>query len=116
VDTTHLCVVGLPVQTRAQLARVLAEYGFRVLDACPDRPAGEARVQVTGTVTPRQAEVLRALYQHGTALGAAQALGISCRTVNSHLSGIYKRLGMHDRTKVLCWACRYGLLEAPSLE
>ncbi|HEY8417080.1 MAG TPA: response regulator transcription factor, partial [Limnochordales bacterium] len=40
----------------------------------------------------------------------AQQLFISPHTVKNHVSRIYQKLGVDDRTKVAIWAVRLGLV------
>ena len=41
----------------------------------------------------------------------ATQLGISTRTARNHLSHIYAKLGIHDRTEAALTAVRLGLVE-----
>jgi DNA-binding NarL/FixJ family response regulator len=44
--------------------------------------------------TPRQLELLRALYRCGSAKEAGLTLGITRQTVKYHLADLYRRLGV----------------------
>lgn len=60
-------------------------------------------------LTPRESEVL-ALVRHGLAnKQIARRLGISERTVKAHLTSIFARTGVSDRTQAALWAERRGL-------
>ena len=52
----------------------------------------------TAGLTPREAEVLRALATGSTPAQMAQALGISPRTVHKHLEHAYRKLGVTHAT------------------
>ena len=41
----------------------------------------------------------------------ALRLGISPKTVKSHLSHIFRRIGVRDRLEAAMWARRHGLVE-----
>jgi DNA-binding NarL/FixJ family response regulator len=62
-------------------------------------------------LTPREAEVL-GLVQSGLAnKQIARRLGISERTVKAHLTSVFQRIGVVDRTQAALWAERH--LELP---
>ena len=89
-----------PIHPRA--ARVL--LGARRPEA-GGRP-GEGGV---AALTPREREVL-ALVAAGLAnKQIARRLGISDRTVKAHLTSVFARLGVEDRTQAALWAQRNGL-------
>jgi DNA-binding NarL/FixJ family response regulator len=70
------------------------------LSARTDTPAG---VQLT----PREAEVL-GLVRDGLAnKQIARRLGISERTVKAHLTSVFQRIGVVDRTQAALWAERH---------
>jgi DNA-binding NarL/FixJ family response regulator len=60
-------------------------------------------------LTPREADVLR-LVRHGLAnKQIARRLGISERTVKAHLTSVFQRIGVPDRTQAALWAERHRL-------
>jgi DNA-binding NarL/FixJ family response regulator len=60
-------------------------------------------------LTPREAEVL-GLVRAGLAnKQIARRLGISERTVKAHLTSVFQRIGVADRTQAAVWAERNGL-------
>lgn len=52
-------------------------------------------------LTPRQREVFQELAHGLDSKEAAEKLGVSKRTVDFHLDGIYKKLGVHNRLELL---------------
>ena len=62
-------------------------------------------------LTPRDAEVLRLIAQGYTNREAAEALGISMRTVESHRANIMGKLGLRGRAELVRYAREHGLLE-----
>jgi DNA-binding NarL/FixJ family response regulator len=71
--------------------------------ADPTDPAG---------LTPRENEVLRALVAGWGTAQMAERLGISQRTVTTHLRNIYAKLGVGSRTEAAAWALAAGLKSA----
>lgn len=62
-------------------------------------------------LTPRESEVL-GLVRNGLAnKQIARRLGISERTVKAHLTSVFARIGVADRTQAALWAERRGLGE-----
>jgi DNA-binding NarL/FixJ family response regulator len=59
-------------------------------------------------LSDREGEVLRLLASGHTNKDIAQALLISVRTVEAHLSGTYGKLGVRSRTEAVLWAVRHG--------
>ncbi len=62
------------------------------------------------TVTPREYEVLQALSHGMSNKEIAAHLGIAEKTVKVHLSHIFAKLNVYDRTQALLVAIRSGLL------
>ena len=71
--------------------------------AMPDDPWG---MQPACPLTPRQLEILRAVAEGQTNAEIASKLWLTEQTVKFHLSKIYRRLGVSNRTE----ASRYALL------
>jgi DNA-binding NarL/FixJ family response regulator len=65
----------------------------------------------TGTteLTPRETEVLRLVRQGLANKQIARRLGISERTVKAHLTSVFARIGVTDRTQAALWAERQGI-------
>ena len=62
-------------------------------------------------LTPREREVLRLLAQ-GLDNGAiAEALVVTKRTVQNHVSNVYGKLGVSSRTQAALYAIRHGLVD-----
>jgi DNA-binding NarL/FixJ family response regulator len=66
---------------------------------------GERAPQLTG----RELEVLRLVRQGLANKQIARRLGISERTVKAHLTSVFQRLDVADRTQAALWAERNGL-------
>lgn len=63
--------------------------------------------------TPREREILELLGRGLSARRIASRLGISERTVNTHVGHIYRRLGVNNRVDAIREGMRLGLVEAP---
>ncbi len=60
-------------------------------------------------LTPREADVLRLVRQGLANKQIARRLGISERTVKAHLTSVFQRIGVPDRTQAALWAERHRL-------
>ncbi len=70
------------------------------------RPGGDERAP---QLTERETEVLRLVRQGLANKQIARRLGISERTVKAHLTSVFQRLAVTDRTQAALWAERHGL-------
>jgi DNA-binding CsgD family transcriptional regulator len=61
-------------------------------------------------LSAREAEVLRLVAQGMTNAEVGEKLFLSSRTVNWHLTSIYRKLGSHSRTEAARFAVEHGLL------
>ncbi|MCB0909774.1 MAG: response regulator transcription factor [Nocardioidaceae bacterium] len=59
-------------------------------------------------LTPREAEVLKLVRLGLANKQIARRLGISERTVKAHLTSVFARIGVADRTQAALWAERQG--------
>ncbi|HKN97531.1 MAG TPA: response regulator transcription factor [Pseudonocardiaceae bacterium] len=84
---------GSPLDPKA--ARVLLTHR---------RTAEEPGVHLTG----REREVLRMVGDGHPNKTIARRLGITERTVKAHLTSVYQRLGVADRTQAALWAQRHA--------
>jgi DNA-binding CsgD family transcriptional regulator len=65
-------------------------------------------------LTGREQAVLHLLREGCTARAIGHRLGISARTVHSHLANVYRKLGVNDRLQAVMVAQRLGLSDAPA--
>ena len=78
-----------------------------VMDASPVRrraPAEEAGL------TPREIDVLRLIVEGRSSREIADALFLSHRTVSTHVSSIFNKLGVNSRSAAAAYAVRDGLI------
>ena len=64
----------------------------------------------TVELTPREREVLRLVVEGLANKQIARRLGISEKTVKGHLTNLFQRIGVADRTQAALWAERNGIL------
>jgi DNA-binding NarL/FixJ family response regulator len=74
--------------------------------------AGGAAPQVD--LTDRERQVLGLLADGLANKQIARRLGISEKTVKGHLTNLFQRIGVSDRTQAALWAERTGALKTPS--
>jgi DNA-binding CsgD family transcriptional regulator len=76
------------------------------------RQAGERAQDLAQTMglTQREAEVLRLLATGQSDRQIGDRLFISARTVTTHTSNIYQKLGIHGRSEATAWAVKHGLV------
>ncbi|MGH2425056.1 MAG: response regulator [bacterium] len=73
--------------------------------------AGEERERYDG-LTEREKEILTHIAEGLSNQQIAQKLYISIKTVQTHRAHILGKLGLHDRTELVRYAIRKGLIEA----
>ena len=71
-----------------------------------DRQARPSRVELTA----REREVLRLVVDGMANKQIGRRLGISEKTVKGHLTNLFQRIGVTDRTQAALWAERNGIL------
>jgi DNA-binding NarL/FixJ family response regulator len=84
-------------------------YLFGAPKASLERKREDARLW---TLTARELEVLTLVADGLTSSDVARRLWVSLPTVKFHLSRIYEKLGVTNRTAAVRWAQSHGLLEA----
>ncbi len=73
--------------------------------------AGEEKERYDG-LTEREREILTLIAQGSSNQEIAKQLYISIKTVQTHRAHILEKLGLHDRTELVRYAIRKGLIEA----
>jgi two-component system response regulator NreC len=73
--------------------------------------SGEGREAYDG-LTEREREILTLVAEGVTNQDIAHKLYISIKTVQTHRAHIMEKLGLHDRTQLVRYAIRKGLIEA----
>jgi len=83
---------------------------FRELGLRPPPRAG-APAGGAGELTEREVDVVRLVAEHRSNKEIAAALGISPRTVSTHLSNVFVKLGVDSRSELADVARRRRLVE-----
>jgi DNA-binding NarL/FixJ family response regulator len=73
-----------------------------------------SRPQSETELTAREREVLACVAAGLSNKLIARRLAISEKTVKSHLTSVFQRIGVTDRTQAALWAHRHGLDDPPS--
>jgi len=73
---------------------------------------GEASRKPYDGLTGREREVLALIAEGHTNQEIAGRLFISIKTVQTHRAHIFEKLGLHDRTELVRYAIRVGLIDA----
>ncbi|MEZ4767397.1 MAG: response regulator transcription factor [Caldilineales bacterium] len=81
----------------------------KVMRRAVGSPAESGEEQAIASLTERELEVLRLLAQGMSNRELAQTLGISEKTVKTHVSSILSKLDVADRTQAALLAQRHGL-------
>ena len=75
----------------------------------PPPRSGAARTRGSGTLSPREIEVLRLLANGETNGQIAASLEISINTVERHVSNLYRKIDAGGRADATAWAIRNGV-------
>jgi DNA-binding NarL/FixJ family response regulator len=71
--------------------------------------APRSQAPAVADLTPRELDVLRLVAEGLASKQIARRLDISEKTVKAHLTHVYQRLGVSDRTQAALWAERNGI-------
>jgi DNA-binding NarL/FixJ family response regulator len=98
----------------AELVRALQDVarGQRVLLTRQGKSPAPPSVGADGGLSERQLEVLRAICEGQSNKQVASALQIAEKTVKVHVSAIFEKLGVANRTQAMLVAQRLGLVMA----
>lgn len=102
LDTIHAAAKGETLLKPEILARVLAAQS---------KPVSASIAQVDSALTDRELEVLQAAARGERNKEIAYKLGITERTVKSHLASIYQKYNVDSRAAAVAVAAHKGLLK-----
>ena len=91
----------------------LAAFVLQAFSDVPPAPADEDPMQ---TLTPREREVLHHLARGYSYKRIAMRLGISARTVESHVGAVLRKLQLSSRHELSHWAASRGLIDDDDIE
>ena len=75
-----------------------------------ERQSSEKSQGIDG-LTGREMEMLRLIAKGMLAKEIARALAVSEKTVRNHISSIYRKLDIYDRSQVVIYAMKNGLVD-----
>ncbi|WP_214403305.1 response regulator [Pseudonocardia lacus] len=73
--------------------------------------APKARSAVTGALSPRELDVVRAVARGRTNSEIAAELFVSLSTVKTHLTNVHAKLSTRNRVEIAAWAWENGLVQ-----
>lgn len=79
-------------------------------NSLPPVEDAKSKAELIKLLTPREREVLELLAQGYTNVEIAKKLHISKHTVKNHVSNIYQKLQVYDRTQMALLAIQQGLI------
>jgi len=100
-----------PVETLLEAIRAVADGHVWMPPALQARLVGELRNPNAELLTPREREIVRFVANGLRNSEVAAKLFISVVTVKTHLSNIFQKLGIRDRTDLVLYAARTGLID-----
>jgi DNA-binding NarL/FixJ family response regulator len=71
--------------------------------------SGNGGASTAPSLTPRESQVLGLIAKGQTNRQIARALGVSEKTVKTHVTNLLRRIGAADRTQAALWAVRHGI-------
>jgi DNA-binding NarL/FixJ family response regulator len=83
----------------------------RLLPGKTDETGRTPVVATNGVLTPREVEVLQLIAQGQRNRSIAERLVISEKTVQNHVSNIFAKLGVEDRSRAIIWAMQHELID-----
>jgi predicted ATPase/DNA-binding CsgD family transcriptional regulator len=103
--------VAARAEGRSMLAEQVVSYALQPAGA-PERPVSPVPVYPAG-LSAREVEVLRLVAEGKSNTEVAAELFLSARTINWHLSSIYRKLGCRSRTEATRFAVDHGIVRQP---
>lgn len=95
-------------------AAVSQAFEQSVYLAGPDGTGAVAAGPGAGGLTPRERSILVLVADGHSNIQIASSLGITEQTVKFHLSNLYRKLGLTNRTQAAQWARVHAVAEAPT--
>ncbi len=90
-----------------------ASFAGRILDRFDGRLPRQASAQPAALLTDSELAVLRFLPSHMTNQEIAESLFLSINTIKTHLSSVYRKLGVANRRQAIAQGRRLELLLGP---
>jgi DNA-binding NarL/FixJ family response regulator len=106
-----ICKAAPPASVGVLIRAVAAGNVFHAFDRAVETRMSSSTVP---ELTARELEILRWVAAGESNGNIARTLFVTEQTVKFHLSNIYRKLGVSNRTQASHFAYHHGLLEAPS--
>lgn len=81
----------------------------KVMDELSQATRPTARHKELPSLTPQEIRILNLITEGFDNKSIAEILSVSPNTVKTHISNIFSKLGISDRTQAAIWAIRQGL-------
>lgn len=102
------------VETLMNAIRTVAAGEVWLPPSLQTEMATRFRGPATSRLSPREEEIVRCVARGLRNAEVASDLAISEETVKTHLSRIFRKLGVRDRVELVLYASRHGIARTPS--
>jgi DNA-binding NarL/FixJ family response regulator len=99
-----------PEQALAAQGRPVPSLSAPLPPATPSAPPAISQVPPPANLTPREVEVLRLVASGLSNIQVSERLVISARTVDTHLTSIYSKIGVSSRSAATRYALEHHLV------
>jgi DNA-binding CsgD family transcriptional regulator/pimeloyl-ACP methyl ester carboxylesterase len=97
---------------RVQMAGIMAAFLTSEIQTSPPRGPG-VNTAAVAALSPREAEVLRLLASGKSSREIGAELVLTVRTVERHITNLYRKIGAHNRAQATAFALEHGLTLRP---
>ncbi len=115
LDSGALCFIGKsidPIELAGAVRTLLSsDIVIRTAGTARRRRQTSAPCDLQGQLTPRELEILTLTSQGLSNAEMGKVLWVTEQTIKFHLSNIYRKIGVANRTGASRWAQQQGLLE-----
>jgi DNA-binding NarL/FixJ family response regulator len=115
LDSGALCFIGKSIDPGALAGAVRTLLSSEVVIRTPGNarrsPRADAQHDLQGLLTPRELQILTLTSQGLSNAEMGKTLWVTEQTIKFHLSNIYRKIGVANRTGASRWAQQHGLLE-----
>lgn len=107
-----------------QVIDAYAEKIIRGLESFCEISSAETGIEITfqeitpprfAMLTKREREILKLLAEGGTAKEIACDLNLSIKTIESHKFNLMRKLDIHNKTQLIHYALRKGIIKIPAM-
>jgi DNA-binding NarL/FixJ family response regulator len=95
---------------RMQLAGIITTFLTSEIETSPPGGSQVFRAAAAG-LSPRETEVLRLLAAGKSSREIGEELVLAVRTVERHITNVYRKIGTHNRAQATVFAVEHGLTD-----